>query len=156
MPLAIEPRYFCFKADGGQLYITGDGLDAVVVVYPFQTEVAETVLAGHAPGAMAFAASQPSYLLVANPQDNGVTILNFDEMGTKLVATVQVGEAPRYILTTPNNDYALVLDEVSGDLAVIWLESLKQRRFTRPAAVFTLIPVGHGPVSAAVAVLHRG
>ena len=156
MPLAIEPRYFCFKADGGQLYITGDGLDAVVVVYPFQTEVAETVLAGHAPGAMAFAASQPSYLLVANPQDNGVTILNFDEMGTKLVATVQVGEAPRYILTTPDNDYALVLDEVSGDLAVIWLESLKQRRFTRPAAVFTLIPVGHGPVSAAVVVLHRG
>ena len=155
MPLSIEPRHFCFSADGGQLYITGEGMDAVVVVYPYQTEVAETVLAGHAPGAMTFADCSPSYLLVANPQDNGISILNFDEMGKKLVATVQVGEQPGYMLTTPDQKYALVLDEKSGDLAVIWLTSLSGRATQawtkgKPVSVFTVIPVGHGPVSADV------
>ena len=50
LPLAVRPDNLCFNADGGQLFITGEGGDAVVVVYPYFTpEVAGTVLAGHAP-----------------------------------------------------------------------------------------------------------
>ena len=69
LPLSIAPREFCFTADGGHLYVTGDGMDAVVSVFPYRTEVWETLLAGHAPGAMAIAESDrpPAYLLVANP-----------------------------------------------------------------------------------------
>ena len=58
-PSDSAPRHFCTTRDGGELYITGDGMDAVVTVYPYRTEVAETRLAGHAPGDMAVAESGP-------------------------------------------------------------------------------------------------
>jgi DNA-binding beta-propeller fold protein YncE len=74
-------------------------------------------------------------------------VLNIDT-GT-LAAAVQVGQEPRHILITPDRQYALVLNEKSGDLAVIRLYSLAARR-NKPIPLFTLIPVGERPVSAAV------
>jgi YVTN family beta-propeller protein len=152
LPLALSPRHFCFTPDGGQLYVTGDGMDAVVSVYPYRTEVVETILAGRAPDSMAITDTNPSFLLVANPETNSVTVLDV-ETG-KLTALVQVGQGPRYILITPDNQYALVLNEKSGDLAVIRIYSLGARRPNyRTAPLFTLIPVGEKPVSAAVVAL---
>lgn len=159
LPLPLAPRHFCFTPLGGQLYITGDGLDAVVTVYPFRTEVVETILAGRAPGAMVVTSeTSPSYLLIANPETNGVTVLDV-ETG-KLVAVVQVGQQPGCIILTPDKQYALVLNELSGDLAVIRLFSLSGRqtggdrvRRYKSAPLFTLIPVGERPVSAAVVAL---
>ena len=160
LPLSIAPREFCFTADGGQLYVSGDGMDAVVSVFPYRTEVWETLLAGHAPGAMAIAESDrpPSYLLVANPDADRVTVLDV-ETGN-LVAVVQVGRGPRGIVITPDNEYALVLNQESGDMAVIRIFSLSGNqvggiRVTRykSAPLFTMIPVGERPVSAAVVAL---
>jgi DNA-binding beta-propeller fold protein YncE len=154
LPLPVEPRQFTVKPDGGQLFISGAGMDAVVVVYVYQTEIAETLLAGRAPGVMA-AMDTPSYLMVANPETNSVTVLDLDSNG-RLVASVQVGQEPRSIVVTPSHDgqdqYALVLSEKSGDLAVIRIKSLPQDAESRrrPTPVFTLIPVGEKPVSAAV------
>ncbi len=34
LPLPLAPRQFCMSGDGGQLFITGDGMDAVVVPLP--------------------------------------------------------------------------------------------------------------------------
>ena len=160
LPLSIAPREFCFTADGGQLYVTGDGMDAVVSVFPYRTEVWETLLAGHAPGVMAIAESDrpPAYLLVANPDADSVTVLDV-ETGN-LVALVQVGREPRRIVITPDNEYALVLNQKSGDMAVIRIFSLsgnqvggnRVRRY-KSAPLFTMIPVGEGPVSAAVVAL---
>jgi YVTN family beta-propeller protein len=157
LPLSIAPREFCFTADGGHLYVTGDGMDAVVSVFPYRTEVWETLLAGHAPGAMAIAESDrpPAYLLVANPDADSVTVLDV-ETG-KLAALVNVGREPRHIVITPDNQYALVLNEKSGDMAVIRIFSLggnqvggdRVKRY-KSAPLFTMIPVGEGPVSAAV------
>ncbi len=151
LPLPFEPRRFCFNSDGGQLFVSGDGMDAVVIVYPYQTEVAETVLAGRAPDAMAATSVPGPYLLVANPPTNTVTVLNIDDR--RLVSVVEVGQGPREILITPDNQYALVLNEMSGDLAVIRLYSLDKPARThryKSASLFTLIPVGEKPVSAAV------
>jgi len=152
LPLPFEPRRFCFTPDGGQLFFTGTGMDAVAIVYPYQTEVAETILAGRTPDAMATATSQAgSYLLVANPTTNTVTVINIDDR--RLVSVVEVGQGPREILITPDNQYALVLNERSGDLAVIRLYSLDNPQRThryKSAALFTLVPVGAKPVSAAV------
>ena len=152
LPLPFEPRHFCFTPDGGQLFFTGAGMDAVAIVYPYQTEVAETILAGRAPDAMATAtAPAGSYLLVANPTTNSVTVINIDDR--RLVSVVEVGQGPREILITPDNQYALVLNEKSGDLAVIRLYSLDNPLRThryKSAALFTLVPVGAKPVSAAV------
>jgi len=159
LPLPLAPRHFCFTPGGGQLYITGDGMDAVVTVYPYRTEVVETILAGRAPGAMVVTSeTAPSYLLIANPETAGVTVLDV-ETG-KLVAVVEVGQQPGSIVLTPDRQYALVLNEKSGDLAVIRLFSLSGRqaggdrvRRYKSAPVFTMIPVGEKPVSAAVVAL---
>jgi YVTN family beta-propeller protein len=148
LPLPLAPRHFCFTPDGGQLFISGDGMDAVVIVYPYQTEVEETILAGHSPGVMAITDTSPSYLLVANPESSGIMVFDVDTR--KLVALVEVGRQPASILVTPDNQYALVLNEQSGDLAVIRIFSLAGRYRYKPAPLFTLIPVGERPVSAAV------
>ena len=147
LPLPLEPQYFCYDSAGGQLFVTGDGMDAVVILYPYSTEVAETVLAGRAPAGMAV---QDSFLFVANPTANTVTVLDIDYR--QLASVIQVGLEPRQILITPDKQYALVLNEKSGDLAVIRFYSLTEsvaRRY-KSAALFTLIPVGEKPVSAAV------
>jgi YVTN family beta-propeller protein len=144
LPLAIEPRHFCFTPDGGQIFVSGPGKDAVAILYPYQTEVGETILAGRAPAAMAVV---NAYLLVTNPQTNTVTALDIDTR--RLAAVVSVGREPRHIVVTPDNQYALVLDEKSGDLAVIRIASLAARHY-KSAPLFTVLPAGNKPVSAGV------
>jgi len=146
LPLSVRPDYFCFHPDGGQLFITGEGRDAVVVVYPyFVPEVAETVLAGSRPGGMA---ATYNHLFVTNPSAGDVTILNI--VRRKVVAVATVGAQPGCVVITPDNQYALVLNQQSGDMAVLRIEGLQpDRRKTAP--LFTMIPVGSKPVSAAVA-----
>jgi YVTN family beta-propeller protein len=148
LPLAVRARNFCFKSDGGQLFITGDGMDAVVVVYPYTTEVAETVLAGRAPGFIAECASEDGdYLFVANPESGETTILDLDSR--KVVAVVAVGRGPGFIAETPDRQYALVLNRDSGDMAVVRLAAVGGKR-DRSAPLFTMIPVGSKPVCATV------
>ena len=157
LPLPLAPRHFCTSGDGGQIFITGDGMDAVVVLFPSETEIYQTILAGRAPGAMAVTAkdAKPSYLMVPTPLAAGITVLDIDTY--RLVAVVQVGQGPCQILLTPDGQYALVLDEKSGDMAVVRMLALATtpngdyRQFKpAPAPIFTLIPVGERPVSAAL------
>jgi len=146
--LPVEPANFCFNADGGQLFLTGPGMDAVAIVFPYQTEIGETILAGRAPDGMAVTAAPP-YLFVANPESGSITVLDIDTR--KLVAQMAVGQEPRRILITPDNEYALVLNRRSGDMAVVWIRALRARRHrTDPAPLFTMIPVGEQPVAGAV------
>jgi hypothetical protein len=142
LPLSIEPERFCFKQDGGQLFITGSGRDAVAVVYPFQTQVAGTILAGRRPGVMA---ASPELLFIANPDSGEVTVMEI--RNHKIRAIVPVGQKPNRIIVTPDNAFALVLNEVSGDIAVIRVDAMTGRR-TKAAPLFTMIPVGSGPVDA--------
>src|SRR5260370_10881833 len=75
LPVAVEPENFCFKADnGGELYVTGAGIDAVVVIYPYQSYVQETRLVGRSPGAMEVSSSSTwDYLFVANTEYGSVS-----------------------------------------------------------------------------------
>ena len=146
LPLAVRPEHFCFKPDGGELFITGEGLDAVVTVHPYQTEIGSTALAGHAPGAMAVS-TDPNYLFVANPDSGDVTIMNIDTQ--RVIAVVAVGKRPCHITVTPDNQYALVLNRDSGDMAVIRIATLTGRR-RKFAPLFTMVPVGSAPVDAVV------
>ncbi len=148
LPLAIEPKRVTSKPDGGELYLTGDGLDAVVVLYPYLAEVGETVLAGRRPAAMA-AVSTPDqdYLFVANPDAGNVTIL--DITTHKMVGAVPVGKDPAFLTITPDGQYALVLNRASGDMGVIRVKAVVRNR-GKQAPLFTMIPVGSRPVAAAV------
>jgi DNA-binding beta-propeller fold protein YncE len=145
LPLAVRPDHLCFNADGGQLFVTGEGMDAVVVVYPYHTpEVAETVLAGHAPGPMA---ASNQFLFVASPQSGDVNILQINSR--KVIAVVSVGTDPGFIAVTPDDQYALVLNRQSGDVSVLRIGTITKNR-DRRAALLTVIPVGSKPVSAVV------
>jgi len=148
LPLAVRPDNLCFKADGGQLFVTGAGMDAVVVVYPYSTEVAQTILAGHAPGAMAASIGPgDGYLFVANPPSGDVTVVDIET--SRAIAKAAVGADPGCITVTPDDQFALVLNRGSGNLAVLRIRATAPRR-TRSAPLFTVIPVGSRPVSAAV------
>ncbi len=152
LPLPIAPRHFAVTSDGGQLFISGDGADVVVIVFPYSTEIDQSILAGRAPGAMVVtdASKSPTYLMVANPESGGITILDMDMR--RLVATARVGEGPMDILITPDNQYALVLGQVSADLAVIRFATLAEDQVHRfkSAPLFTLLPLGGKPVAAAI------
>ena len=155
LPLAVRPDNLCFNADGGQLFITGEGGDAVVVVYPYFTpEVAGTVLAGHAPAAMAATRlrTSPQYLFVSNPKSGEVSILDIPRQ--RVIAVTQVGAEPSEIVLTPDDAYALVLNRSSGDMAVLRVANITRAVLdfsrSRKGPIFMMIPVGSRPVSAAV------
>ncbi|MBC8167965.1 MAG: hypothetical protein H7Y20_19110 [Bryobacteraceae bacterium] len=145
LPLSIRPDHFCFHPNGGQLFITGEGRDAVVIVYPYYVpEVAETVLAGSRPGAME---ATDNHLFVTNPGAGDVSILNISRR--RLIAVASVGADPGFVKVTPDGQYALVLNRTSGDMAVIRIAGLQPDR-RKSAALFNLIPVGSKPVDAVV------
>ena len=145
LPLAMRPDNLCFNADGGQLFVTGEGADAVAIVFPYRTpEVAETLLVGRNPGPMA--ASQ-AFLFVASPSAGDVSILEISTR--KVVAVVSVGSDPGFITVTPDDQYALVLNRQSGDVSVLRIATITKTR-DRRASLLTVIPVGSKPVSAAV------
>ncbi len=148
LPLAVRPDHLCFNADGGQVFVTGEGMDAVVVVYPYYTpQIGQTVLAGHSPGAMAASAS-PGYLFVANPKSADVSILDIET--SKVLAVTPVGTEPACIAITPDDQYALVLNQASGDMAVIRIKNVSRASHWKKGPLFMLIPIGSKPVSAAV------
>ena len=145
LPLGLGPQHFCFNADGGQLFITGEGMDAVVIAYPYYTpQVGETVLAGRSPGAMAASAT---LLFVANSKSGDISIFNIESR--RLVGVAPTGNNPSFITITPDDQYALVLDQDSGDIAVLWIPMIA-RHLGRPAPLYNIIPVGSRPVAAAV------
>lgn len=155
LPLPLEPAHFCFLPDGGQLFVSGPGMDAVVIVEPFSTQVGETILAGRAPAGLAVSVTPAhSYLFVSNPETGDVTVLDIDSR--KLVVAVHVGVEPGQVFFTPDNQYALVLNSGSGNMAVIRI-----RQFTdgsnapwalrhKWSGLFMMVPVGARPVGAAI------
>jgi hypothetical protein len=146
LPLALRPDYLCMSAEGGQLFITGEGRDAVVIVYPYRTEIALTSLSGRMPRQMA-CSEEPRYLFVSSPAAGSVTVFDVDTQ--KVVAVTGVGVEPGPIVITPDQQYALVLNQGSGDIAVIRIASIRPGR-ARKAPLFTMIPVGGRPVAAFV------
>jgi len=154
LPIAVRPDHLSFNqstepgnTDGGQLFVTGEGMDGVVIVYPYHTpEVGSTVLAGHAPGAMA---ASRRFLFVASPQSGDVSILN---IGTqRMIGVLPVGNDPGFIVITPDDQYALILNRKSGDVAVLYADLNPHIRYKeRAGKLLTVIPVGSKPVSAAI------
>ena len=148
LQLAVRPDYWCFKNDGGQLFLAGEGSDTLAIVYPYRTEVAETILAGHAPRGMTTVTTpEVDYLFMASPQTGDVTIMNIATH--KVIGVVAVGKNPGFLMATPDNEFVLVLNQDSGDMAVIRVKSITRNR-AKLAPLFNLIPVGSKPVAAVV------
>jgi DNA-binding beta-propeller fold protein YncE len=151
LPLAMQPDQLCFNADQGQLFVSGEGMDGIAVVFPFDTiYVDQTLLAGRDPGTMACSAS-PAYLFVASRTGSDLCILNIDTR--KVVGFVETGGRPSFVTVTPDSQYALVLDQKSGDMGVIRVPKTltgTERRLITGGSLFTMISVGNKPVDAVV------
>lgn len=152
LPLAMRPENLCFNSDRGQLFVSGEGMDGVAIVFPYRiVEVEQTVFAGRDPGVMA-CSDRPAYLFVASNSGSDICIL---DIGTrKVIAIVDAGKQPTYITTTPDSQYALVLAESAGVMAVIHIPVIrvdfKSVSSKSGASLFTMLSVGDNPVHAAV------
>jgi hypothetical protein len=155
LPLAMRPENLCFWGTG-QLFVSGAGMDGVAIVYPYHTlQVDQTLLAGHEPGVMASCGGEsagneqsPAYLFAASRAGSSVCIVSVDNR--KAIGYVAVGQEPCSITITPDNQSALILNRLSGDMAVIRIPSIRPNRFKSGAALFNMIPVGEQPVAAAI------
>jgi len=90
-PLHCAAAFLHYRGRRAAL-LTGDGMDVVVTVYPSRTELPRRVC-GRAPGAMAITETNPSYLLVANPQTEGSRPSTWTR---EVVAMVHVGNRGHY------------------------------------------------------------
>ncbi|MFL6353421.1 MAG: YncE family protein [Bryobacteraceae bacterium] len=148
LPVAMQPDNLCFNSDGGQLFVSGAGMDGVAIVFPYNTlEVEQTVLAGRSPGVMA-CSETPGYLFVASRNASDVCI--FDITTRKMIGIVETGGVPGHMAITPDSQYALVLAEKSGDMAVIHIPAIRGNKWKSGASLFTIIPVGDKPVDLAI------
>jgi DNA-binding beta-propeller fold protein YncE len=155
LPLAMQPENLCFNADQGQLFVSGKGMDAVAIIFPYNAlEVDQTVLAGRDPGVMA-CSENPPYLFVGSDSGSDVSILNIDSR--KMIGIVDAGQRPTFIAVTPDSQYALVLSQRAGTMAVIHIAAVAANagnaakwRNKLTAGLFTLLPVGDRPVHAAI------
>jgi hypothetical protein len=146
LPLALRPDRLCMLSNGGQIFLTGHGHDAVVIAYPYRTEIAQTTLSGRRPAEMA-ASEAPPYLFVSNPDAGSVTVFNIASQ--KVMAVTGVGIRPGPLAITPDQQYALVLHTGSGDLGVIRIASITSRR-AKSAPLFTMVPIGEQPVGMSI------
>ena len=146
LPMPLEPERFCFSTDnGGQMFVTGRGMDAVVIVSPYHTAVDETLLAGRAPGSMTVDANN---LYVANPETGDLTVIAIADR--RLLAKIPVGQDPVQVIVTPDGQYVLSLNRGSSDLSVIRISKIGSDLRGKGAPLFTVVPLGATPVSAAV------
>ncbi len=152
LPLPVSPARFCFNADGGQMFVTGPGEDALAIVSPFQNEVAETILAGRTPYGMAVSESR-NLLFVTNPGSGDLTILDIDTRG--LSALVHIGETPGDVLLTPDGEYALVLDQHSGNVSVVRITTVLGRK-VKVNPLFTVFPTAADARSAIIVPFQQG
>jgi YVTN family beta-propeller protein len=156
LPLPVSPLRFCFNGDGGQMFVTGTGADALAIVSPFQNEVAETILAGRTPYGMAVSEGR-NLLFVTNPGSGDLTILDIETRG--VFASVHVGETPGDVLLTPDGQYALVLDQRSGNVSVVRITTVldhKARTTSPPSPLFTVFPTAADARSAVIVPYSQG
>jgi hypothetical protein len=161
LPLPMRPENLSFSADQGQLFISGSGMDGISIVFTYHTiEVEQTVLAGYQPGAMACSES-PKYLFVASRAGSEISILSIESR--KMVALTQVGTQPSRIAITGDQQYALILNAGSGDLAIIRIPAIGNMRSKtgagslpsgiitlRGVSLFAMIPIGQNPTDVAI------
>lgn len=145
LQLSLTPERFCFNDDGGQMFVSGAGLDAVAIVNPYQNEVDQTILAGRTPGDMTFAPDPLGLLLVANRESGDLTII--DIQTRRVEASVHVGMQPGFVMLTPNQEFALVINKESGDLAVIRMKTVLDHK-NKVKPLFTVVRVGADATSA--------
>ena len=82
-------------------------------------------------------------MYIANSGLNRVEV--FDLTTQQFVNPIKVGQLPRSLALTPDENYLLVLDTQSGDVTVIQKRKPRRTLETTEYSLLTLIPVGVQP-----------
>jgi DNA-binding beta-propeller fold protein YncE len=147
-PLAFTPARFCFNSDMGQMFVTGSGADELAIFSPYQSEVDQTIVAGRTPYGMAVGAMNGVNLLfITNPGSGDLTMFDIDQRS--LVASVHIGGNPGEVLLTPDGEYALVVNQESGDVSVVRVRTVMDKK-NKVKPLFTVFAMGSNPQSAAI------
>jgi hypothetical protein len=132
LPLAARPDYLCFKADGGQVFDTDEGMDGVVVVEPYYIRKSARPCWRFTTPAPWRCPHRRAICLWRNPKSADVSVLDI-ETG-KVLAVTPVGTEPSSTTITPDDKYALILNQASGHMG--------DCRPLHERSPFMLIPVG--------------
>jgi hypothetical protein len=147
LPLAVRPDHLCFKPTAGRcLSPAKEWMRWWWFIPTTRRKLGRPCWLGHSPGAMAPPRRRISFR--GESQVRRVSILDIET--SKVLAVTPVGTEPSCIAITPDDQYALVLNQASGDMAVIRIKSVTAAAHWKKGPLFMLIPVGSKPVSAAV------
>jgi DNA-binding beta-propeller fold protein YncE len=138
LDLAGPPTQMLLKPDGGELYVISPDAHGLQAVNTWTHEVGDTVVLGSAPSS-GILAPEAAEMYVADRAAGRVVPL--DILNRRIARPITVGASPSTMRFSPTDPGAqppmlLVIDESSGDLAVIR---------TRTDSLITLIPVGSHP-----------
>jgi DNA-binding beta-propeller fold protein YncE len=154
LPMAFTPARFCLNPDGGQMFVTGTSGDEIAIVSPYQNEVDQTIVAGRTPYGMAVGVrGDQNLLFITNPASGDLTIFDIDTR--QHASSVHVGGKPGEVLLTPDAEYALAVDQESGDVAVVRIGTVLDHNANKGPApmakpLFTIFHTGPDPQSAAI------
>jgi len=150
LELAGMPTQMLLKPDGGELYVISPEAHGLQTVNTWTHEMGDTMLLGFGP-ASGILAPEAVEMYVADKAAGRVVPLDVinrrvGKPGNGLWQPITVGAAPAAMRFSPSEPGAappmlLVIDEASGDLAVIR---------TRTDSLLTLVPVGGTPERLAV------
>ena len=124
LPISVRPDRFCFSRDGGQLFVTGEGMDArgggVPLFHaPDRRYGSGRPCSGSHGCIRRFAVRrQPAVRRREHPQHRHA-------QGD---CVVPVGSDPGFIRVTPDDQYALVLNRKSGDMAILSVPAIAQNK----------------------------
>jgi DNA-binding beta-propeller fold protein YncE len=143
LELAGTPTQMLLKPDGGELYVISPEAHGLQTVNTWTHEMEDTMLLGFGP-ASGILAPEAVEMYVADRA--AARVVPLDVVNRRVGKPITVGAAPAAMRFSPTEPGAvppmlLVIDEASGDLAVIR---------TRTDSLLTLIPVGSDPQRLAV------
>jgi len=126
------PRDLEFTPDGGALYFTLAGVNAVQVLDPRTDKVVAQVATGVSPHlAVLFRGAPAATAVVQGPGE----ILLFDPSTHAALRTIAVGKQPHWIAGTPGGKQVYVTNEGSNDVTVVDLATGETKS----------VPVGNAP-----------
>jgi DNA-binding beta-propeller fold protein YncE len=145
LELAGRPSEMLLKPDGGELYVLSPEVHGLQVINTWTHEIGDYLLLGSAP-TRGILTADGSQLYVSDTAAGRVTTV--DILNRRMirgpsgeVVSISVGQSPSALRFDPQENLLLVVDESSGDLAVIRV---------RTNSLLTLIPLGNEPQDLAV------
>ncbi len=135
MSLALKP-------DGGELVAFNFDAGSISVIETTPNEVQGSYLVGAQPTRGVFSLDN-ARLYISNFASNNVAVYDID-LG-KVIAFLPVGTRPDALALSQSQEYVLVVDSGSSDLAVIQRRTPKKKFEPSEYSLLTILPLGVQP-----------